>query len=75
MILPSALHILLFGDSLTAGLIRTSMQYHPYQEALQTSLETAFPTTNITMDVHGVVGDDVITPPGSFLTRMSLLCE
>jgi lysophospholipase L1-like esterase len=75
MMLGNSLHILCFGDSLTAGFSLTSPETHPYEGAMKSSLEKAFPSYNITTDLQGLSGDQVKTPPGGFLTRMDILCE
>jgi len=69
------LRILCFGDSLTAGYSRSSSSFHPYGDALKLSLQTAFPSANITMDIQGLSGDQVCSPPGGFLPRMDILCK
>lgn len=73
MLLPQALHILCFGDSLTAGAFGGG--YHPYAIALQASLEKALPHVKITIDNQGLNGDQVTSPPGGFLPRMNTLCK
>jgi hypothetical protein len=70
-----SLHILCFGDSLSAGFTLTGPELHPYEIAMKSTLQKAFPTYEITTDVQGVAGDQVVTPPGGFLTRMDILCE
>ncbi|RDL38528.1 SGNH hydrolase [Venustampulla echinocandica] len=69
------LHILCFGASLTAGYLKSGALYHPYAGALEVALNKAFPSVNITIDVQGLSGDDVISPPGGFLPRMDILYE
>jgi lysophospholipase L1-like esterase len=75
MMLQKSLHILCFGDSLTAGFSLTGVEPHPYEIAMKRTLQKAFPTYQITTDLQGVSGDQVKTPPGGFLTRMDKLCE
>jgi lysophospholipase L1-like esterase len=70
-----SLHILCFGDSITAGWSHGGAVIHPYADAMLGSLEKALKTYNITADVQGNPGDQVITPPGGFLTRMDILCK
>ncbi|EPE36622.1 SGNH hydrolase [Glarea lozoyensis ATCC 20868] len=70
-----SLHILCFGDSLSAGFTLTGPELHPYEVAMKSTLQKAFPTYEITTDVQGVAGDQVVTPPGGFLTRMDMLYE
>ncbi|CAG8952321.1 hypothetical protein HYFRA_00001066, partial [Hymenoscyphus fraxineus] len=75
MIMPPALHILCFGDSLTAGFSFWEPKDHPYSISLEATLKEAFPTINVTTDMQGLSGDQVITPPGGFLTRMDILYQ
>jgi len=75
MLMANPIHILCFGDSLTAGFSQMGGLIHPYAGALKSSLEKAFPSTNITTDVQGLSGDQVTSPPGSFLPRMEILCK
>jgi hypothetical protein len=70
-----SVNILCLGDSLTAGYSQAGTVHHPYGMALQSSLEKALPLLNITVDVRGLDGDQVISPPGFFLPRMNILCE
>ncbi|OJJ04444.1 hypothetical protein ASPVEDRAFT_152801 [Aspergillus versicolor CBS 583.65] len=70
-----SLSILCFGNSLTAGFYQYGLQYHPYSEKLKERLKEAFPSHTIRIDVDGVPGDLVITPPGRFLTRMQDDCS
>jgi len=74
MLLPNALHVLCFGDSLTAGFSRGGALYHPYTIALESTLRKSFPSLNATTDNHGVSGDQATSPPGSMLPRMEKLC-
>jgi hypothetical protein len=73
MMIGSSLHILCFGDSLTAGW--SSSGVHSYSIALEASLTKALPDVKITIDNQGLNGDQVNTPPGGFLTRMDILCK
>jgi hypothetical protein len=84
MTLPT-LRILCFGNSLTAGFWQYGLEYHPYAGKLKEKLESAdidlFPGTNtrtqkprILVDVDGMPGDLVVTPPGCFLGRMKAKC-
>jgi len=75
MLLPNALHLLCFGDSLTAGFSRGGALYHPYTIALTSTLENSFPSLKVTTDNRGVRGDQAISPPGSMLPRMQKLYE
>ncbi|KAG9237272.1 SGNH hydrolase-type esterase domain-containing protein [Amylocarpus encephaloides] len=74
MILGQSLNILCFGDSLTAGFsfVHGLEHLHPYEVAMKATLQAAFPTYKVTTDVQGVSGDQVLTPPGGFLTRMDI---
>jgi len=75
MLMTNTLHILCFGDSLTAGYSDGITPYHPYTGTLQTSLEKAFPFVNITIDNHGLPGDQVTSPPGEFHPRMDIIYD
>jgi lysophospholipase L1-like esterase len=75
MMLGKSIHVLCFGDSLTAGFSLTGAEPHPYEIAMKSTLRKAFPTYNITTDLQGVPGDQVKSPPGRFLPRMDKLCE
>ncbi|KAH8656985.1 SGNH hydrolase-type esterase domain-containing protein [Tricladium varicosporioides] len=75
MIIANSLHVLCFGDSITHGFSKMGTVYHPYAIALQASLESAFPSWNITIDEQGQNGDQVASPPGGFLPRMDILYE
>lgn len=57
MIMPQALHILCFGDSLTAGFSFWEPKDHPYAISLESTLKAAFPTINVTTDMQGQGGD------------------
>lgn len=70
----SSLHILCFGDSLTAGWLDPWTELHPYAISLLDSLEKSFPSVNISTDVQGLAGDQVVSPPGGFLPRIDILC-
>lgn len=75
MMFGKSLHILCFGDSLTVGFSLTGAKPHPYEIAMRSTLQKAFPTFEITTDVQGLSGDQVTSPPGGFLPRMDVLCE
>ena len=64
------LHILCFGDSLTAGFWHGGLEFHPYAIKLKEELRKAFPDTEIIVDVDGLSGDLVSSPPGRFLRRI-----
>lgn len=68
------LSILCFGDSLTAGWYKYGLEYHPYAKKLHECLQAALPTTDIMIEVDGVPGDLVTSPPGSFLSRIQGRC-
>jgi hypothetical protein len=75
MLIQNSLHILCFGDSLTAGYSKAGALYHPYAIALESSLKKALPSVNITIDNQGWNGDQITSPPGIFLPRMIKLCK
>ncbi|EKD19074.1 GDSL-like Lipase/Acylhydrolase [Drepanopeziza brunnea f. sp. 'multigermtubi' MB_m1] len=75
MIITNSLHVLCFGNSITAGYTQGGRGFHPYAIALQEALEQAWPSWNISTDVQGLPGDQVISPPGAFLPRMDTLYE
>ncbi|OJJ49098.1 hypothetical protein ASPZODRAFT_13835 [Penicilliopsis zonata CBS 506.65] len=62
--------ILCFGNSLTAGYFHFGLEYHPYALRFKERLQAAFPSQAFTVDVEGLSGDLVITPPGCYLARM-----
>ncbi|KAI1007332.1 hypothetical protein K3495_g889 [Podosphaera aphanis] len=72
---PNTRHILCFGDSLTAGFTRWGVDDHPYGLALTSCLEKKFPQLHFVIDVQGLGGDRVISPPGRFLPRMRELYQ
>jgi len=74
MLIMNALHILCFGNSITAGWTRPPYP-HPYTFKLVEILEKALPSTNVTVDIQGLPGDQVVTPPGGYVTRMDILCK
>lgn len=69
------LRILCFGDSITAGFTNHGTSRHPYAGALKSSLQTSFPDLNIITDNHGLSGDQVQFPEGSYLPRITSICE
>jgi len=75
MLLMNPIHILCFGDSITAGYARWDKEYHPYAWKMLDQLKESFPSTNITTDIQGASGDQVVTPPGGYLTRIDILCK
>jgi hypothetical protein len=72
--LMNALHILTFGNSITAGWTR-GIYPHPYAIKLLEHLEKALPSTNVIIDIQGLPGDQVVSPPGGFVPRMDILCK
>lgn len=75
MLITSSLRVLCFGDSLTAGFSQGGSLFHPYGIQLKASLEKALPKWNITTDIEGLGGDQAVSPPGLFLSRMEELCR
>lgn len=73
--MAKSIHILCFGASLTAGYTKSGVLYHPYANTLKSTLKAAFPSVVIIIDVQGLSGDQVISPPGGFLPRIDILCE
>ena len=75
MLIMNPIHILCFGDSITAGYSSWDREYHPYAWKLLELLNESFPSTQITTDIQGALGDQVVTPPGGYLTRIDILCK
>jgi len=75
MLITKSIHILCFGDSLTAGWMSGTMIYHPYNESMVEKLQKSLPTIDFTTDVQGLPGDQVASPPGRFVPRMGILCK
>ena len=75
MLMPNSLHILCFGDSLTAGHTQGGALFHPYGIALKAALEKSLPSWNVSTDIQGLGGDQVVSPPGGFFPRMDILCK
>ena len=75
MLIMNPIHILCFGDSITTGYARWDKEYHPYAWKMLELLKDSLSSTNITTDIQGLIGDQVVTPPGGYLTRMSILCK
>ena len=67
----SAIKILCFGDSLTAGYSRYGLSHFPYAEHLKDKLQTAFPSMKVQIDVEGMSGAQV---QGQYLGRLSRAC-
>jgi hypothetical protein len=63
MLIEQSLHILCFGNSLTAGWPTS----HPYAISLLETLQKGLPSTVITTDVQGLPGDQVVSPPGGMI--------
>ncbi|PYH85715.1 SGNH hydrolase [Aspergillus uvarum CBS 121591] len=72
--MSKSLSILCFGNSLTAGYYNWGLEYHPYAWKLEERLKAAFPTHTIRIDVDGLPGDLVNSPPGRFLPRLEQKC-
>ncbi|KAH8593697.1 SGNH hydrolase-type esterase domain-containing protein [Bisporella sp. PMI_857] len=70
MLALNALHILCFGDSLTAGFTKWGAVFHPYAWNMLDQLEEAFPLTQISTDIQGASGDQVVN---GFLYRIDAL--
>lgn len=73
-----SISILCFGDSLTAGYVNLQGKpkfWHPYAISLQTTLTQEYPQANITISNQGLGGDRVLSPPGTFIPRISEICE
>lgn len=75
MQLINPLHILCFGDSITAGWYWTGPEWHPYAYSLVESLTKSYPSLSVDADVQGLGGDRVISPPGVYFPRMTQLCK
>jgi hypothetical protein len=73
MLIPSYIHILCFGDSLTQGFTKGGNIHHPYSLSLQSILEKSFPSTSFRMEPGGRDGDQATSPPGAFVPRMDIL--
>lgn len=69
----NALHILCFGNSITAGWTELGVQWHPYAMSLLDGLGRLVPSTDFTADIQGAPGDRVVSPPGGYLPRMDIL--
>jgi hypothetical protein len=63
--------VLCFGNSLTQGFPIN----HPYAIALSDTLRNNFPNIPFAIDVQGLPGDQVVSPPGSYLPRLDILCK
>ncbi|PQE04070.1 GDSL-like lipase acylhydrolase protein [Rutstroemia sp. NJR-2017a BVV2] len=48
---------------------------HPYAIALSDTLRDNFPHIPFAIDVQGLPGDQVVSPPGSYLPRLDILYE
>jgi lysophospholipase L1-like esterase len=75
MLIPSYIHILCFGDSLTQGFTKGGNIHHPYSLSLQSILEKSFPSTSFRMEPGGRDGDQATSPPGAFVPRMDILYQ
>jgi len=70
-----SINILCLGDSLTEGYSLWGTVFTPYAKNMKTWMEKAWPSSTITVDVAGVSGDYVVSPPGSFLRRIATKCS
>ncbi|RUO96822.1 hypothetical protein BC936DRAFT_141407 [Jimgerdemannia flammicorona] len=70
IIMASTKHVLLFGDSLTAGYTKRGWLFHPYGEKLQTLFDAANLDVQVTID--GLSGDRVIFLPWEHRLRTQL---
>lgn len=68
------LHVLCFGDSLSAGFFKFGLEYHPYDGKLKETLQSQVPDLKVFTDVEGLPGD-LVTFPGSFSMRMENKCN
>jgi lysophospholipase L1-like esterase len=68
--MPKKVSILCFGDSLTSGYYGHGLESNPYARNLKRCLQAEFRNTDISVDVDGLPGDLVISPPGVFLSRI-----
>ena len=75
MLVMSSLHLLCFGNSITAGWTELGIQWHPYAVTLLDGLGKSVPGIDFTADVQGAPGDRVVSPPGGYLPRMDILCK
>lgn len=75
MLTMASLHILCFGNSLTAGWTDLGAVAHPYATAMLDGLGRSIPSIKLTADVQGLPGDRVVSPPGGYLPRIDLLCK
>ncbi|KAG4429159.1 hypothetical protein IFR05_015359 [Cadophora sp. M221] len=73
MLLTNSLRVLCFGDSLTAGHTQGGSLFHPYGISLKASLEKLLPSWDVSTDIQGLGGDQAVSPPGSFFSRMDKL--
>ena len=69
---PKSLRILCFGDSLTAGYSKFGYFHYPYAKQIREKLKEGLPSTDATVDVAGLSGDQVIV--GQYLRRMKGVC-
>ncbi|RUS28097.1 hypothetical protein BC938DRAFT_482332, partial [Jimgerdemannia flammicorona] len=70
IIVASTKHVLLFGDSLTAGYTKSGWLFHPYGEKLQTLFDAANLDVQVTID--GLSGDRVRFLPWEHRLRTQL---
>lgn len=69
--LPKSLRVLCFGDSLTAGYSYYGLEHFPYADHLKIGLELTLSSSDITIDVAGLSGDQV---QGQYLKRIRAQC-
>ncbi|KAL8760158.1 MAG: hypothetical protein Q9184_003415 [Pyrenodesmia sp. 2 TL-2023] len=65
---PPTLRILCFGASITAGFHHLGLSHHPYAKRLAQRLQTALPSSKITIDIDALSGDRVIG--GQYSSRL-----
>jgi hypothetical protein len=82
MVAMSPIHILAFGNSITAGWVKMELPFHPYSGSLISTLQQHLPSAQITVDVQGMPGDQVVSPTdgsctncGVFVPRITTLCK
>ena len=72
--LPTKLHVLCFGDSLTAGYTKYGREHHPYADTLRPNLKYLLSTKKVDVEVDGLSGDLVQGRTAQFLRRIEAKC-
>lgn len=72
--LPEKLHVLCFGDSLTAGYTKYGTEHHPYADTLRPNLKYLLSTKKVDVEVDGLSGDLVQGRTAQFLRRIEAKC-